>query len=306
MIIGDSHCDTLNEMADRGCGFWDGGCCVSGEKLAAYDGYIQFFACFISPRFYDAPMSRFVRLYEKYIEETDKNKDKIARCVCYEDMKRALEHRRIAAFLTLEGAECIQGADDVDALYNMGVRVITLTWNYRNRLASGAFEKSGGLTRLGREVIKRMNTLGMHVDVSHLNEQSFYEVCEASAKPVFATHSCARAICDNKRNLTNSQILEIIRQGGYIGVSIYPFFLTNSDKADLHDFIRHIDLILSLGGENNIGIGSDFDGIECFPSGVDSCADLRYILEKMREDGYKKETIDKFAHKNLERMIKFF
>lgn len=166
--------------------------------------------------------------------------------------------------LTLEGAEPI--GDDLGLLhlyYELGVSGMGLTWNQRNLVADGIGEpRPGGLSRFGSEVVKEMNRLKMAIDVSHLAEPAFWDVLELSSQPVMASHSNARRLCPHPRNLTDEQLVALFEQGGIVGINFVPFFLEKDREADLNSILRHIDHLLSLGGADHIGFGSDFDGTD--------------------------------------------
>ena len=139
----------------------------------------------------------------------------------------------------------------------------------------------------------------MAIDVSHLSEKGFWDVCEHSNKPFIASHSNAKAICKNKRNLSDEQIREIIRLGGCIGINFYPVFLTDNTYCGVCDIIKHIEHILSLGGENNLGFGSDFDGIDILPDGISGVEDYEKLINELLKLGYKESFVKKICSENF-------
>lgn len=307
MIFGDTHCDVIGCIADKNEGLYKNSCRFSLELLEKYDAFIQFFACFISPRFYDAPKKRFFELTEKYFSELDKNRGRIWHCTCRDEAMSAVQKGGCAAFLTAESGEWIESAEDLEYAYSLGIRVIGLTWDGDNRLASGSLSAgSRGLTPFGREMVRKMNSLGIHIDVSHLSDRSFYDVYSIAERPLFATHSNSRAVCPCARNLSDEQFRLIAESGGFVGINMYNPFLRQRGRPGIEDVIRHIDHFLSLGGENCIGFGADFDGMEDMPLGIENAGDMYKITEEMLKYSYNKRIVDKIAHKNLERAIKFF
>lgn len=126
--------------------------------------------------------------------------------------------------------------------------------------------------------MREMNRKGVLCDVSHLNEAGFWDVIEHSTLPPVASHSNARALCEHTRNLTEAQIRAVIEKKGYIGVNFYSAFLANGRAATLEDVYRHVDAILQLGGEDVVGFGSDFDGIDAWPEGLANPADFPALL----------------------------
>ena len=208
--------------------------------------------------------------------------------------------------LSIEGGEALAGELYVlRMLYKLGVRSICLTWNNRNEIADGLYEKDtrGGLTTFGKEVVREMNRLGMIVDVSHLSNQGFWDVIETTKKPIIASHSNAKKICPHIRNLDNEQIIALHRNGGVMGINLCDEFISD-DNPDVLNIIRHIEHIASLVGVDHVGIGADFDGVERLPNGINGVQDITKILEELRKLNYKQEDIAKIAGGNFLRIIK--
>jgi len=181
-----------------------------------------------------------------------------------------------------------------------GVRMAALLWNNENAIGYPA--KSGdkrGLTAYGLQVAKEMQRLGMAVDVSHLNEAGFYDLFSKTNKVPMASHSCCRKLCDHFRNLTDDQLRLMIREGGFVGVNFYPHFLAEDGKADAALIARHIDHICQLGGAEIVGFGSDFDGIERYPSDLRHPGQMENLLNTLRNYGYEDEALEKITGQNL-------
>jgi len=306
MIIADAHCDVLSRICDENEELFKNTGSFSLEKISKYSGYIQFFACFISPAFYSEPQKRMYRLLKKYFEETEKNSSTIKRCCCFSHMEKALSENKCAAFLTTEGGEWIRGTEDVEAAYDKGVRVIGLTWNNGNNLASGADDTyDRGVSDFGREIIRKMNALGICADVSHLSDKAFFEVAKISSMPLLATHSNSRQIFRHRRNLTDEQLRIIAGSCGFVGVNMYTNHLGNG-VVNAKTVSEHILHMADVAGENHIGLGCDYDGMESMPQGIHGADNTDIILNFMLKDGANPGFIDKIAHKNLQRVIKFF
>ncbi|MBQ7097230.1 MAG: dipeptidase [Clostridia bacterium] len=306
MKIFDMHCDTLQKLTDFGGELVDNSYHfdIKRAKMPEID-YIQTFAAFID-RENDLlpPFERCRQLIDTYYRQIEKNNEAIMHCQSSEDMKAAFESKRIAAFLSIEGGEAIAG--DIDKLrffYKKGVRIMTLCWNYDNEICGGIEKNNCGLTPFGKKVVAEMNRIGMLIDVSHASEQSFRDVVEASEKPVAATHSNARIICGHKRNLTDEQICTLIKMGGCIGVNFYSDFIAEKE-CKISDLLRHIEHILSLGGENNVGIGSDFDGMTRLPQEIKGVEDICRLTDEMQKLGYSDLLIKKIMADNFLNLMK--
>jgi membrane dipeptidase len=308
MIIVDAHCDTITRIMDCKKSLYRNDCHIDLERMLGKNKHVQIFAAFIDPAYCQAyAMKRALQVFDKLYEQVELYSDSISLCRCYDDIMSALDNGRVAAILSLEGGEALQG--EISALrmyYRLGVRSICLTWNYRNEIADGVRDSAsgGGLTPFGREVIKQMNSLGMLVDLSHIAEKGFWDVMEITDAPVIVSHSNAKAVCNNARNLTDEQIKEVKRVGGVIGINLYPYFLNNTEKASIKDVIYHIEHICGLIGCDNIGIGADFDGIECTPADIKGIEDIEVIFNELLKLNYSQDNVEKIAGKNFLRVIK--
>jgi len=204
------------------------------------------------------------------------------------------------ALLTIEGGEAF-GSDpaSVDTFADMGVRIAAPVWNNENLLAHPA--KSGskeGLTPLGKAMARRLQRRKVALDISHLNERGAEELMDSPVPPM-ASHSCARRLCDHFRNLSDHQLRRLISLNSFVGVNFYPVFLHPSGKATLEHIIDHIAYICDLGGENIVGLGSDFDGIELYPDGMRHAGQLPDLFDRMAARGFSQVLIEKVAGKNF-------
>lgn len=292
--IFDTHCDTLCAVLDKGKSIIKNDCHADFERMKQYKRYTQVFACFIAPVYHSCADERTMTLIDTFHRVTD-------------DLPES-----IRAILSIEGGEGIYSLAQLRNYYRLGVRIIAPTWNYSNHIASGALEKdeTRGLTEFGKKVIAEMNRLGILADVSHLNDKSFYDIADYSDKPIIASHSNSRSVCRSKavcpveRNLTDDQFMRIKQSGGGVGINFCPDFLNESGKADIDDIIRHIEHFMSLGGEDNIGIGADFDGVDSLPDGINGVQDVYKIFDRLLQIGYTENQIEKISHKNFERILK--
>lgn len=208
------------------------------------------------------------------------------------------------AMLTIEGGEAFEGdVEKVDAFAARGVRMAAIIWNNENGLAHPAVSGSReGLTPLGRRIVERMRACHMAVDISHLNERGASEVLDGAVPPL-ASHSCARALCDHPRNLTDSQLKALYRARGYVGVNFYGRFLREDSIADIDTVVDHMAYMCDLGGEDCVGFGSDFDGIDIYPEGLRNALAVPALLERMRRRGFGEALVEKIAGRNFERYL---
>lgn len=283
----DTHCDTLCAVLDNGKSIHKNDCHIDLARLAKYKTYTQVFACFIDPIYKEAAAERTLDLIDTFHEST----------------KNLPEN--VNAILSIEGGEGIYSLRTLRNYHRLGVRIAALTWNFSNHIAAGAMETDEikGLTEFGKKVVEEMNRIGMLVDVSHLNRKSFYDIAAITKMPIIATHSCSDSVCPHPRNLTDDQFKIIVQSGGAVGINLYPTFLTENKTCTIDDIIKHIDHFMELGGEDNIGIGADFDGVDCLPEGIEGAQDLYKIFDKLKNHGCTDEQIEKISHKNFERIF---
>ena len=280
--IFDAHCDTLCLLNDNNASIAKNSFNIDRERMGKYKAYTQIFACFIDPVYKNCAMERFIELSDAFYSQN------------------------INGILSIEGGEMITSLKALRTLKRLGVRIAALTWNYSNHIAAGVLEsdKDRGFTEFGKQVIEEMNKINMLIDISHLNDKSFYDVAELSKMPIVATHSNSRAICNHPRNLTDEQFKAIIKSGGCVGMNFYNLFLNDNGSADVDDIIKHIEHFMSLGGEDNIGMGSDFDGVDNnLPEGIKGCEDMYKVFDRLLALNYTDEQIEKISHRNFERIF---
>jgi membrane dipeptidase len=160
------------------------------------------------------------------------------------------------------------------------------------------------LTEFGREVIEKMNELGILVDGSHLSETSFWQVVNCSKQPVIASHSSVWELCNHKRNLKDGQIKAIAEKGGVIGINFCPSFLNESGRATLDDVVKHINYVVDLVGVDYVAIGSDFDGIDSTPAGLEDVACFPALTQSLLEEGCSRNEVEKIMGENFLKVFK--
>lgn len=298
----DAHCDTLTLLLKNGEALADNPGMVSLKMLRKYRGYIQLFAAYVNQKAGN-PLAQAIRVADKFHNEIPQNGFTVIEDA--ETLRSVTDNDGYGAILTLEDGVALCGDLGIlNMLYKLGFRAITLTWNGSNELGEGAVgSDGGGLTDFGKSVVRRMNELGMVVDVSHLSEKGFWDVAEISEKPFIASHSNAKSVCDHARNLTDDQLREIIKCKGAVGINLYAGFLNGTYDATAADAIKHIEHILALGGEDILGIGTDYDGMRFPPKDLENAEKLHKLFDELQKLGYSDELIGKITHKNFERVF---
>ncbi|WP_152655331.1 dipeptidase [Oceanobacillus sp. CFH 90083] len=311
MKVIDTHCDALLKLQtarleQRKLDFRNAPEIETNlKRLEAGNVAVQFFAIFVDPASvptteqWKYAIEQASLFHEEIVEKNEQMK-----CIrSWQDI-RTLAPGEIGAVLALEGAEAIgNDLEKLQKLYQMGVKSFGLTWNPANLCADGAEEPRGaGLTRLGREVVQLNNANEVLTDVSHLSVKAFWDVIELADYPI-ASHSNVRAICDHPRNLYDDQLQALIAKKAPIHFALYPVFLKEgAESATVADLCEHIDHVCALGGEKNIGFGSDFDGIKCYIDHIPDASGYAYLLNELQKH-YSEEQVRGFAYQNFMNML---
>ena len=251
------------------------------------------------------------QLYNHLQESIEKYNNSIQLATNYETLESNQMANNISIFLTLEDGRPIgEDLTRLENLYEMGFRLVTLTWNKENSIGyPNSFDKNDmrkGLKKFGFEVIELMNSLGMVIDVSHLSDGGFYDVIETSNKPIIASHSNARAISPHPRNLSDDMIKKIAESGGVIGLNFFGKFLNKDitqNQSTIKVMIEHLDHIRNIGGAEVLALGTDFDGM----SGeleIDGPDKMNLLFDALWHSGWDYGTIEKFGFQNAMRVIK--
>ncbi len=302
MNIIDLHCDALMKLeeAKGKLRFSDAPeLDTNKERLIKGNVKVQCFAIFIEPDLKsDQKFQNALDQIHYFYEEVLGKNPEMKQIKAWNDFD-TLKENEIGAMLTLEGVDAI-GNDlhKLHILYQLGVRSVGLTWNNANLAADGAGEPRGaGLTTFGREIVQFNNKHKMLTDVSHLCERAFWDVMEIADYPI-ASHSNARALCDHPRNLTDEQAKEMFVKNGLIHVVYNPPFINEEGDATISDLIRHIDHFCSLGGVNQIGLGSDFDGIDEFIIELENASKSQNLINELLKY-YSEDHVKGFAYENF-------
>lgn len=311
MRILDMHCDTLIECwraKERSLREGEGH--LNLKMMKEHGGLGQFFAIYLSRREMQTmdPYDLFHAIYNDYIAELKANQDILRPAYCAADIKKNAEEGYLSSFLTIEDGVFVDGKiERIQEVYDKGVRLLTLLWGFPNSMGypcyDDAKDNAQGLTPFGLEVIDKMNELGMIIDVSHMSEGGFYDVARHSKKPFLATHSCAKALCPHKRNLTDDQLKIIGETGGVAGVNFECSFLKEgSDYATVEQIITHLNYMVDKAGIEHVGFGSDFDGIDTTGELVNYTG-FDKVIDAMHKY-YNEDQIDLLLHGNVLRAMK--
>ncbi len=307
-VVIDGHCDTLLELYKHKRSFWEQNnhCHLNWPLLQMGKVNLQFLAIYIEPEYkpYGA-LCRVMELLDHYHTISSEGEIQLKTILKKEDLSLLAPDTSCMYLLAIEGGEVLEGKiSTLRILSKLGIRCMTLTWNQRNKIADGVWEKDsqGGLTTFGREVVKEMNRIGMLIDVSHISEKGFWDVISQSNKPIAATHSCCAALHKHPRNLTNEQLAAIKANKGIVGINFYPGFL-GEGEITIDTVIEHLEYAVSVAGIDHVGLGSDFDGIDKTPLGLSSPADLPQITKKLIIKGWSREDIRKVLGGNYVRLL---
>lgn len=319
----DMHCDTIS----RSSNLKENNGHLDLVKMQKGDYLLQNFAAFVDTSKYSDPWQRVCELINIFNREIEKNSELISPVYCFDDIENNMRAGKMSALLTVEeGAVCGGDINKLKELYMAGVRMMTLTWNYPNELGNPNYRSYGsekhyhelknipdtenGLTEKGKEFVCEMVKMGMIPDVSHLSDAGFFDVAELSQKPFVASHSNARAICRNVRNLTDQMIRVLAEKGGVMGLNYCPDFLKEGQEGKpnpgtIEDIILHAKHITNTGGIEVLGLGSDFDGIDGH-SELRGAHDMGKLWDAFIKNGFSESQTDKIFSENVLRVYKDF
>ena len=301
----DGHCDTLFQCCRNGGGLRSRPGHLDLERLSQLGQCAQFFAVFGAAEDFPGRDLWTVFLEQQAIfqRETEANRDLVCRCRTGGEAKAALAKGKTAAFLSVEGADLLNcDLDRLEEAWRLGVRAVNLTWNHANPLSgSSAEEPERGLSARGRAFVRRMEELGMLVDVSHLSDRGFWDVADCTERPFFASHSNSRTVFFHPRNLTDRQFTAIIERNGVAGINLYANFL--GENPDVDTVVAHIEHFWALGGERNVSLGGDWDGCAPLAGGITDVRSLEKLYDRLIQRNYGTSLLDGLFFNNLMRVV---
>ena len=296
----DLHCDTIGECYKRSFKLRKNELHLDLERCKTIDEHTQVFAIWIPDELRgETAFSYFNNVADFYHEQIKENNDLIS---YYGSDNKT----QIKSILAMEGASGCGGTiNGLYSAYEKGVRLITLTWNANNEIGGGAFAE-GGITSYGKEFIKEAENLGVVLDVSHLNRESFFDFIEVSSKPFVASHSnidIVNTYKSPKRNLTKEQVRLIKERNGIIGINFYVDFIEDENAVGFDAIDRQLNAFIEMDCEDVISLGSDYDGCKINPllAGIEKLNDLYNWLDNK---GYNASLLSKLFYQNAEKFFK--
>ena len=312
MFLLDSHCDTPTQIVrGRDLSKDNENAHIDIPKLKRGGVDAAFFALYIPARLSEnAAYECALRQYEAVKDVVQSNPCSVAFALTEAQAHENKANGLFSVFLGLENGSPIgHSLERLQEFYDKGVRYMTLCHSKDNQICDSCAGNRtwGGLSPFGREVVAEMNRLGMLIDVSHVSDDTFYDVLECSTSPVVATHSCCRALADHPRNMTDDMIKALAAKGGVIQINFYPVFLQDdyeleSQSSVIPSYTRiadHIDHVVELVGIDHVGIGSDFDGIEVAPDGLEDVSKMPVLFDELRRRVYSEDDLAKLASRNF-------
>ncbi len=359
-IVADTHNDVLTTITMAGLNVENDLTGKAHSDLARFKKGgvdIQMFSIFCDDRYGKGTAFKYANAeIDSLYAIAKRNPDKMEMVATPAQLDHALKAHKLAAMMGVEGGHMIEDdMDNLDSLFKRGVRYMTLTWNNSTSWATSAADESKksfivtpyGLTDFGKQIVKRMNELGMMVDISHVGEKTFWDAINTTTKPVIASHSSVYKLCPVPRNMKDDQIKAVAKNGGVIDINFFSGFIDSNyfkkrdvffskHKAEydslnalkkpeyevsdymskkypqelaairppLSMLIDHIDYIVKLVGADYVGLGSDFDGIDSAPLGLDGVQDFPKITEALLKKGYSTKDIEKILGGNFLRVFK--
>jgi membrane dipeptidase len=307
LTVVDAHSDILKDITDGHCRLGERfelseitTRCVRGQvdlpRLLEGGVTAQVFALFVDQRYHDNPLRRALDMIAAFYRELDANPDHLLLATTSDDVRRAKREGKVAALLSLEGAEPL-GSDLalLRVFYQLGVRLIGLTWNWRNAVADGwdASPRPGGLTPFGLALVEEMGRLGMIVDIAHLARPGFWQVMDAARGPVIGSHCVTWG---SWHNLEDDQLRAVARAGGVICALGYG-------HPSLRAVVEQLQHIARIAGVDHVGFGADYFGLDKAPEGLEDTSKYPHLTAALRRAGFDAADVAKIMGGNLLRVF---
>lgn len=312
-MLFDIHSDLFMDVDNRRAGGSRSAISENHSERLKEGGVTGMFApLFINPYQSEELLHRKARsMFLSMSAELNDNRQIVAVAKCAQDFLDAAQEGKLALMLGSEGL-CYIGEEIalIEVFYQLGMREVSLTWNEDNALASGAKGDPGrGLTQAGAALVKRVEELGMILDVSHINEKSFWDIAKIVKEPIMASHSNSYTLCPHPRNLKDDQLAFIREIGGVVGLNAYPEFVQQEQPLwNMERLADHMDYMIEKMGIDHVALGFDFadymDEEDAHLSDFYSARHIPRLLEIFRRRGYTQADLDKITHENILRVIR--
>lgn len=309
-IVIDTHCDTLGRVLEGRRRLGERSEEGQFDLPRAIEGGLtaEVMATFVSEARHGDGIRQSLDFIDVLLQEVDAFSDLALLARNGADVRTAKASGRVALVLGMEGAEGLGGSlRALRAFYRLGLRVMGLTWNRRNEAAEGIgdMQAGGGLSRFGLDLVRECDRLGILLDLSHLSPAGVMAVVATAQRPIVATHANAAAVHAHPRNLDDRQLEAIAATGGVIGVvPVPPFLGAYEDTAPLEPLFVHLDHMISVVGDDHVGLGLDFDGVGSMRTrGIETVSDLRNLTTAMSVRGYAPDRIRKVLGGNFLRVF---
>lgn len=319
MPIIDLHCDTIMKLYENpNSNLLENHFQIDLKRLQQKDFLLQTFAIFLDKQQYPQRKKTALHMYQRFIKELEKNAATIGLIKTQADYNENKANKQISALLTLEEGGILEGKiENLEEFYQLGVRLITLTWNYPNEIGTPNIlywdkekhilaENQTGLTKFGFECIQRMSELHMIIDLSHASDQVAKDILDSSAQGIVASHSNVRKLTPHPRNLSDELIQKIADKNGLIGINFFDQFLKLKQPTNLPAAIsEHLWYMYQLVGEDSLCFGSDFDGIPVHAD-LNDVNSFPKIIQALKQKGFTSRQIEKISYLNAENFLQHY
>ena len=305
----DAHADTISRALELDPGlqnlYNNNALHVDFLRLSEFEAPVQVFVAWTADRYVSTAFEHTNMMFDFFEKEVERHSDLIEIAYDLDDIRRIASEGKISAVLAIEGGEALMGEiENLEHFYERGVRILGLTWNRENALGYGQATGSiQGLKPFGIEVIRKMDELGMIMDVSHLNFAGFWDAHNTSTRPYMASHSNVFEVMPHARNLLDTQIMAIVESGGIIGFNMYPLFISPNESATTEEIMIHFRHFIRIGAQNHIGLGCDFDGIPSTPQDIPDVSSLKTFREALTEE-FDEHTANRIMERNFYEFFK--
>ena len=321
MKVADMHSDTIYELlkgrrAGEKMYLRENTLHMDLQRMKQADYLLQNFAMFVELGKCENPYEEAKAEYAVFSEEIKNNQDLISQVFCYEDILKNKEAGKLSALLTIEEGEvCLGEIEKLEEFYQLGVRMMTLTWNYHNSLSTSAAGRKlktprnysgnrAGLTETGIAFVERMEELGMIPDVSHMSDAGIEDMLHIAKKPFVASHSNARILCSHRRNLSDDFLKRMGEKGCVIGANFYSEFLREGAVfSETEQIAEHILYMVDKAGMESVGLGTDYDGIDCALE-MSDCSKIQMLVEVLKKRGMSESQLEQIFYQNVLRLYR--